>query len=120
MSRVPAKARSGALGAVVLTVLVCVSAWGADQPTLERVETIDLKGKAGKLDHLIVDGKGGRLFLANKVNNTVDVVDLKAGKLVRQLKGQAGVQGLAYAADLERLYAGLGTGGFCNVFSGKD
>ena len=28
--------------------------------------------------------------------------------------------GLAYAADLNRLYAGLGTGGFCNVFDGKD
>src|SRR5262249_34154704 len=37
-----------------------------------------------------------------------------------QLKGQAGAQGLAYAADLERLYVGLGTGGFCNIFNGKD
>jgi DNA-binding beta-propeller fold protein YncE len=118
MSRVTA--RSGALGATAVIILVCVSAWGADQSALERVQTIELKGKAGKLDHLIVDSKGGRLFLANKVNNTVDVVDLKAGKLARQLKGQAGVQGLAYASDLERLYVGLGTDGYCNVFSGKD
>jgi DNA-binding beta-propeller fold protein YncE len=92
---------------------------GADQSALELVQTITLKGKPGKLDHLIVDSKGERLFLANKVNNTIDVVDIKAGKLVHQIKGQSGVQGLAYAADLDRLFAGLGTGGYCNVFDGK-
>src|SRR5205085_6598506 len=84
----------------------------AQLPALELMQEITLKGKPGKLDHLIVDAKGERLFLANKVNNTVDVVDLKAGKLLKQLTGQAGAQGLAYAADLDRLYVGLGTGGF--------
>jgi DNA-binding beta-propeller fold protein YncE len=87
---------------------------------LELVQTIDLKGKPGKLDHLIVDGKTERLFLANKVNNTVEVIDLKAGKPIKQLKNQAGAQGLAFAGDLDRLFVGLGTGGFCNVFDGKD
>jgi DNA-binding beta-propeller fold protein YncE len=91
----------------------------ADSPSLERIQTIPLNGKAGKLDHLIVDPSGTRLFQANKVNNTVEVVDLKAGKLLKQITGQAGVQGLAYAADLQRLYAGLGTGGYCNIFDGK-
>jgi len=91
----------------------------ADSPSLERIQTILLNGKPGKLDHLIVDGKSERLFQANKVNNTLDVVDVKAGKLVKQITGQAGIQGMAYAADLERLYAGLGTGGFCNIFDGK-
>jgi DNA-binding beta-propeller fold protein YncE len=92
--------------------------WAADPPSLELVKTIVLKGKPGKLDHLIVDGKSGRLFLANKVNNTVDVVDLNEGALVKQLTGQAGAQGLAYTADLNRLYVGLGTGGYCNIFDG--
>jgi DNA-binding beta-propeller fold protein YncE len=113
--------RGGLLAAVALAVLACVlGASGGDQATLGLVQTIELRGKAGKLDHLIVDSKGGRLFVANKVNNTVDVVDLKAGKLVKQIKGQAGAQGLAYAADLDRLFVGLGTGGYCNVFEGPD
>jgi DNA-binding beta-propeller fold protein YncE len=88
--------------------------------SLELVQTIELKGKPGKLDHLIVDSKSQRLFLANKVNNTVEVVDLKAGKPLRQLRGQAGAQGLAYASDLDRLFIALGTGGYCNIFDGKD
>ena len=106
--------------AAVLLLAGSLFAPAADQAVLELIQTIPLKGKPGKLDHLIVDSKGERLFLANKVNNTIDVVDLKAGKPVHQIKSQSGVQGLAYAADLNRLYAGLGTGGFCNVFDGKD
>jgi hypothetical protein len=107
------------LATAVLT-LAAQRALAADQPALELVQTIELKGKAGKLDHLIVEGKSERLFLANKVNNTVDIVDVKAGKHLHQLKGQAGAQGLAFATDLDRLYVGLGTGGFCNIFDGKD
>jgi DNA-binding beta-propeller fold protein YncE len=106
--------------AATVILLVCVLAAAAQSPSLELVQTIALKGKSGKLDHLIVDSKGERLFQANKVNNTLDIVDLKAGKLVKQITGQGGIQGLAYAADLDRLFAALGTGGYCNVFEGKD
>jgi hypothetical protein len=107
---------------LVLPLVFCLfaAAATAQSPALERIQTIPLKGKVGKLDHLIVDGKNHRLFQANKVNNTLDVVDLQAGKLVKQIAGQAGVQGLAFAADLDRLFAALGTGGYCNVFDGKN
>lgn len=106
--------------AAVSGFLTTAGSASADPPSLELAQTIVLKGKPGKLDHVIIDTKGNRLFLANKINNTVDVVDLKAGKLTKQLTGQAGAQGLAYAPDLERLYVALGTGGFCNIFSGAD
>ena len=69
---------------------------------------------------MTVDSEGQRLFLANKVNNTLDIVDLKAGKLLKQLTGQGGAQGVAYSADLDRVIVALGTGGFCNIFDGKD
>jgi DNA-binding beta-propeller fold protein YncE len=120
MSRVIVPIRRAVLGTVALAFLIAAATLlQAADPALVLVQTIDLKGKAGKLDHLIVDSKSERLFLANKVNNTVEVVDLKAGTPVKQLKGQAGAQGLAYAADLDRLYVALGTGGFCNIFDGK-
>ena len=77
-----------------------------------------LKGKAGGLDHLALDAKRDRLFLANKANNTLDVVDLKDGKLLKQMPNQTGIQGVAYAADLDRVFVGLGTNGLCNVFDG--
>jgi len=100
-------------------ILACATGATAADPPLELVKKIELKGKKGKLDHLVVDSKSQRLFLANKVNNSVDVVDLKAGKLRHQFKQQPGAQGLAYAADLERLFVACGTGGYCNIFDGK-
>ncbi len=107
------------------TVLVAVVAAALAQPgaaaaaDLELVQTIPLKGKPGALDHLALDSKRGRLLVANKANNTLDVVDLKAGTLVRQVPNQTGVQGIAYAADLDRVYVGLGTNGLCNVLDGE-
>jgi hypothetical protein len=90
----------------------------AADTSLELIQTIVLKGKGGKLDHLALDGKRDRLFLANTSNGTLDIVDLKAGKLLKQVPGQTGIQGVAYAADLDRVFVGLGSGGLCNAFDG--
>jgi DNA-binding beta-propeller fold protein YncE len=86
---------------------------------LELVQTIPLKGKAGNLDHLALDAKRDRLLVANKTNNTLDVIDLKTGSLFKQVPNQTGVQGLAYAADVDRVFVGLGTNGLCNVFDAE-
>ena len=104
--------------ALFLAPLAALTVKAADSTIMELVQTIPLKGKPGKLDHLTVDNKGERLLLANKVNNTLDVVDLKAGQLLKQISEQSGVQGVAFAPDLECVYAALGTGGFNPLISG--
>jgi DNA-binding beta-propeller fold protein YncE len=100
----------------VLATIFLIAPARAAEPTLVLLQTIDLKGKAGKLDHVALDAKRGRLLVANKANNTLDIVDLKSGKLLQQVAGQAGIQGLAYVPDLDRIYVGLGVRGFCNIF----
>jgi DNA-binding beta-propeller fold protein YncE len=107
------------VAAAVAVLALAGAASTAEAPALELVKTIALKGKAGGLDHLALDAKGGRLFLANSPMNSLDVVDVKSGKLLQSVTGQRGIQGIAYADDLDRVYVGLGTGGFCNVFDGK-
>ena len=74
---------SSALAALVLTL------WGGLAPagepaTLKLVQTIRLNGAPGRLDHLAIDHKHGRLFVANLSNHSLEVVDLKAGKLLKQ------------------------------------
>ena len=91
---------------------------GAVEP-LELVQTIKLPGKAGNLDHLAVDVKGQRLFVANKPNNTLDVIDLKSGKLVKQIADQGEASGVAYSEELDRVYVGNGAG-TCNAFDCTD
>jgi DNA-binding beta-propeller fold protein YncE len=101
-------------------LLLAAPAPAADAPSLEQTQTIVLKGKAGKLDHLALDAGRDRLFLANTVNGTLDVIDLKTGKLLKQVPGQTGIQGVAYAPDLDKVFVGLGSGGLCNAFAGAD
>lgn len=105
--------------AAILAGLAAASPARAADP-LELVQTIVLKGKAGKLDHVALDAKRERLFLADTANGTLDVVDVKGGKLLKQLPGQTGIQGIAFAADIDRVFVGLGGGGLCNVFNGED
>jgi len=91
-----------------------------DTPPLERVQTIALKGPAGGLDHLALDARRGRLFVANTAGGSLDVVDLKAGKLLKQILGQGRIRGIAYAPDLDQVLVGNGTGGVFNAFDGRD
>jgi DNA-binding beta-propeller fold protein YncE len=104
---------------VALTANAHVPARAADPAPLVKVQTISLKGVVGNLDHLAVDAKGGRLFVANKANNTLDVVDLKAGKLIKQIPDQTKVSGVSYAGDLDMIFVGNGSG-VCNGINGKD
>jgi DNA-binding beta-propeller fold protein YncE len=100
-------------------LVVLSFALAAPAAELELVQTIPLKGKPGGLDHLALDAKRERLFVANKANNTLDVVDLKAGKLLEQKSNQTAIQGIAYVPDLDRVFVGLGTNGLCNAFEGE-
>jgi DNA-binding beta-propeller fold protein YncE len=107
---------------VAVQMLLCsfVSALRSEEPALERVQVIDLAGPNGRLDHLALDRKHGRLFVANMANSSLDIVDLRVGKLVKQIPGQKGIQGIAYAPDLDRIFAGVGEDGVCNVFDGAN
>ena len=105
-----------------LTLLIYLALEGralAQSTSLELIQTIPLKGGAGRFDHLALDAKGHRLFIANLSNNSLDVVDLAAGKLARQIPDQNKIQGVAYVADLDRIFVGNGKDGVCNVFDGK-
>jgi DNA-binding beta-propeller fold protein YncE len=91
----------------------------ADSPPLDRVRTIALKGPVGGLDHLALDAKRGRLFVANTVNGSLDIVDLHAGRLLTQVPGQGGIRGIDYDSGSDRVFVGNGVGGICNVFDGQ-
>jgi DNA-binding beta-propeller fold protein YncE len=106
--------------AAALWLALGASLAAAEPSSLELVQTIALKGAPGRLDHMAIDHKHARLFVANLSNNSLDVVDLKDGKLIKQVPAQQKIQGVAYVPDLDRIYVGNGVGGECNVFDGQD
>ncbi len=90
---------------------------GAASLTLER--TIPLPGVEGRIDHFAADPAGGRLFVAALGNDTVEVIDLKAGTVARSIQGLAEPQGTCYFASLDRLYVANGRDGAVRVFDAK-
>jgi hypothetical protein len=109
--------RAVALG--LACMIAAVDAHGADPPPLERGKTIALKGPVGGLDHLALDAKRGRLFVANTVNGSLDIVDLEAGRLLKQVPGQGRIRGVAYSPEADRVFVGNGEGGVCNTLDGE-
>ncbi len=85
-------------------------------PPVKRVQFIPLPGVEGRIDHLAADPAGKRLFVAALGNNTLEVVDLAAGKRVQSLGGLHEPQGIRYVASLHRLFVANGQSGDCVVF----
>jgi DNA-binding beta-propeller fold protein YncE len=110
----------GALTAALLLMAGFVPDTRAEErQPLKRTATVQLKGDSGPLDHMLVDAKHERLFVANQSNDTLDIVDLKTNKLVKQIRGQKEIHGIAYVPDLDRIFVGNG-GGVCNALDGRD
>ncbi|MDQ2764078.1 MAG: YncE family protein [Pseudomonadota bacterium] len=66
-------------------------------PPLSWEQTISLPNVSGRIDHMAVDLGRDRLYVAELGNNTVDVVDLRAGRVVKRITGLRSPQNVAYA-----------------------
>lgn len=86
---------------------------------LRLVQTIPLPGVEGRIDHMAVDVASQRLFVAALGNNSVEVVDLRAGKRARSLTGFHEPQGLAYLSDTNQLIVASAGESTCCVLDGK-
>ena len=89
-----------------------------DKAPLELTQSIPMEIQ-GKIDHLAVDVKGKRLFVAASANNSVQVIDLAQGKVVHKIEGLAEPQGIAYLPDLKRLAIANGEDGSCRIYDGE-
>ena len=105
---------------VIIVALTLTLPLGAQNPVapLRLVQTIPLSVE-GRLDHLYADVKGMRLFVAALGNNTIEVVDLRAGKTIRSLSGPQKPQGVWYVPSLKKLFVASGNDGICRVYSGE-
>jgi DNA-binding beta-propeller fold protein YncE len=85
-------------------------------PLLQLRQTIPLAGVEGRIDHLSVDVKGQRLFVAALGNNTLEVIDLRSGKRVQSLPGLNEPQGVIYIPELNKIFMASGKDGKCRIF----
>jgi DNA-binding beta-propeller fold protein YncE len=98
----------------------CATAQSQESPQpLKLVQTIVLPGVEGRFDHMSVDVKGKRLFIAALGNETVEVIDLAARKPLHTIGGLKDPQGVLYVPESNVLFVADGELGACNIYDGS-
>src|SRR5437879_12735313 len=85
---------------------------------LEPAATIDLPSVKGRIDHFGVDLKQQRLFVAALGNDTLEVVDVRSGRLQRSLGGFGEPQAGLYLPVLNRIYVENGSANRDDIVDG--
>jgi len=105
---------------LALTVIASLSASASAQEhaPLRLLQTIPMPNVKGRIDHMDVDVKNKRLFVAGLENGSVEVVDLQAGNWLKSIPGFKKPQGIAYVPSLNKLFVASGDDGMLRVFRG--
>ncbi len=99
-------------------VLVPLGVRAQSDPPLKQIHTIPMPNVEGYFDHPAVDVKGQRLFVPGEYQRTIEVIDLRAGKVIHSIAGLEGnPRKIIYLPDSNQIWVDLGSG-VCNAFSG--
>jgi len=108
-----------AICCIALFAAFAVQTSAQEKQALRLVQTIPLPGVKGRLDHMGVDLGQKRLFVAAVANNTLEVVDLTAGKVTKSLAGFKDTQdALFLGGEFNKLYVSS-LDGHVRVFQGE-
>ena len=106
--------------AAALIVLPAVGRAQMPEAPLTLEARIPLGDIAGRIDHMAVDLKRRRLYVAELGNNTLGVVDLAAGRVTQTVAGFSEPQGVAYEPTTDTIYVANAGDGSVRVFRGDD
>jgi YVTN family beta-propeller protein len=121
---------------LLLVLLIAVAVFGCSSQTtstsqtsetsqaegtsaLSQTQSIPLPGVEGRIDHMVIDSQGGRLFVATLGNNTVEVIDLTAGKVTDEIKNLKEPQGVAYVPQGNKLLVTNGQGNTLDIYDAQ-
>ncbi len=97
---------------------ILVSIYPQDKASLRLVQTIPMPNVEGRIDHMAVDLAHKRLYVAALVNNTLEVLDLRAGRVSQTVTGLKEPQGVVFVPETGILYVTTGGDGKCFAYSG--
>lgn len=103
---------------LLMLCLTCADSKGQEKQPLRLAQTIPMPDVKGRIDHMDVDVKGQRLFVAGLENGSLEVVDLKVGKWTKSIPGFKKPQGIAYVESLNKVFVASGDDGMLRVFRG--
>src|SRR5437868_6116586 len=88
--------------------------YGNELLSLEK--EIPLPNITGRIDHIDINPKDRIAYIAALGNNTLEVVDLKSGKITGSIKGLSEPQGVAYIEKHHELLVANGGTGDCYFY----
>jgi YVTN family beta-propeller protein len=106
-----------AVGALLVTGAV---AQPAETAPLQLEAKIPLGAVRGRIDHMAVDLKRQRLFVAELGNDAVGVIDLANRTLIQTISGLKEPQGVGYEPSTDMLYVANAGDGSVRLFEGSD
>lgn len=89
-----------------------------DVTPLQLEEQIPIPGVPGRLDHFSADARRKRLFISALGNNSVEVIDVFAGKVTHSIKGLSEPQGVLYVPEFDKLFVANAGDGKVNIYDG--
>jgi YVTN family beta-propeller protein len=92
----------------------------AETAPLQLEAKIPLGDVRGRIDHMAIDVKRQRLFVAELGNDSVGIVDLANRKLIRRIPGLKAPQGVGYEPSTDMLYVANAADGSVRLFEGND
>jgi DNA-binding beta-propeller fold protein YncE len=92
----------------------------AEEPRLLRLTTtIQLPGVKGRFDHFSIDTNGHRLFVAALGNDTLEIVEIAAGKHLKSITGLHKPTGVLYLSNENQIAVANGDDGTLKLFDGR-
>lgn len=105
----------------ILIAIAASQAWAADtSPPLVLEATIPLPHTGGRIDHMAVDLRRGRLFLAELGNGTLDVIDIAGRRVIQRISDLKDPQGVGYSAAADVISVASAGDGSVRLFRGDD
>ena len=106
--------------ATVLLLALWMCSGFAQEASLKLIHTVPLNGVQGRFDHFAIDAKGQRLFVAALGNNSLEVIDLAAGKRIQSVPGMSKPTGVLYLPNLNQILVANGDDGTLKILDGAE
>src|SRR5579871_2259447 len=103
-------------GAARFGFLVGLVAAAQTVAPLKLEKAIPLPGVQGRIDHLAIDLRSQRLFVAALGNNSIEVIDFKESRRLKAIPGLAEPQGVLYIPEKNRLFVANAGDGTVRIF----
>lgn len=107
-------------GALMLTGAAVCAEPAEDKAPLQFETKILLGEVRGRIDHLAIDLKRQRLFIAELGNDSVGVVDLATRSLLRTITGLNEPQGVGYEPSTDTLYVANARDGSVRLYEANE